>query len=455
MTVFVNRTLNLKKIKAIGFDMDYTLVRYNTENFERLVHQTVVDKLVQNKKYPEVLRKQVFDIKRAIQGLVIDKRTGNILKLSRYGKVKSAYHGTQILDFKKQQEIYAGKAIDLSDSHIKSLDTSFSLTHGVLYAQLVDLKNQGLLGTEKDYDTIAEDLKEAIDMAHSDGSVKDEVFKNSKPYIIQDPSIPQTLERLKKHDKKLLLITNSDYPYCRHLMDYAFNPFLKEHKHWKELFELVIVRAAKPNFFISRADFLKIDPDSGMMSNYSGPTTTGLFQGGCAERLEKDFKLDGEEFLYLGDHIFGDVLTLKKHSNWRTGLIVEPLIGDLQAFVQTRDIQKQINQDMETKEKLEKEINDFYDVRIETGKGFDKSKVDQLFQQIEKVDEKISANINEYTKKLNPYWGELMRAGSEESFFMGQVEKYACIYMSKISDLNDYSPRTYFRPRKRVLAHEQ
>jgi len=34
--VFVNRTLNLKKIKFIGLDMDHTLVRYNIENFERL-----------------------------------------------------------------------------------------------------------------------------------------------------------------------------------------------------------------------------------------------------------------------------------------------------------------------------------------------------------------------------------------------------------------------------------
>ena len=41
MAVFVNRVLNLKKIKAIGFDMDYTLVEYQTENFEELVFNEV------------------------------------------------------------------------------------------------------------------------------------------------------------------------------------------------------------------------------------------------------------------------------------------------------------------------------------------------------------------------------------------------------------------------------
>ena len=31
MGVYINRILNMKKIKAIGFDMDHTIVRYNTE----------------------------------------------------------------------------------------------------------------------------------------------------------------------------------------------------------------------------------------------------------------------------------------------------------------------------------------------------------------------------------------------------------------------------------------
>ena len=42
MSVYVNRTLNMKKIKAIGFDMDYTLVRYKTEAFEKFVFENIV-----------------------------------------------------------------------------------------------------------------------------------------------------------------------------------------------------------------------------------------------------------------------------------------------------------------------------------------------------------------------------------------------------------------------------
>jgi hypothetical protein len=47
-----------------------------------------------------------------------------------------------------------------------------------------------------------------------------------------------------------------------------------------------------------------------------------------------------------------------------------------------------------------------------------------------------------------------MRAGVEPSQLAGQVDRYACIYMSQVSDFKDYSPRHYFRPAKRKLAHE-
>ena len=50
--VYVNRTLNLKRIRFLGFDMDHTLVRYQSENFEALAHRIMLEKLVSDKNYP-------------------------------------------------------------------------------------------------------------------------------------------------------------------------------------------------------------------------------------------------------------------------------------------------------------------------------------------------------------------------------------------------------------------
>ena len=44
--VFVNRTLNLRHLKAIGFDMDHTLIRYNSQAFEELTFEFIRDILI-------------------------------------------------------------------------------------------------------------------------------------------------------------------------------------------------------------------------------------------------------------------------------------------------------------------------------------------------------------------------------------------------------------------------
>jgi hypothetical protein len=80
--------------------------------------------------------------------------------------------------------------------------------------------------------------------------------------------------------------------------------------------------------------------------------------------------------------------------------------------------------------------------------------MNRVFSDIESTNSEISSLLDKYKTFFNPHWGELMRSGSEESRFADQVEKYACIYMSKVSDLLNYSPKTYFRPHKRILPHE-
>lgn len=441
----------MKKIKAIGFDMDYTLVRYKTENFERLAHKETLIKLVEVKGYPKELLDLPFQFDLVIQGLCIDKMRGNLLQTNRYGKVKIARHGTKDIPFKVQQQIYGNQVIDLNDKTIQSLDTNFSVSNGIIYSQLVDMKEAG--ANIPDFETIATDIKEAIDICHSDGSIKDKVRDNISDYIIQDPELVTLLERFKRFGKKLIVITNSEFHYCKLLLDYTITPFLKEHKHWSELFEIVSVMARKPRFFTYQNDFLVIDPKTELMSNLEGKIVPGVYQGGWAGKLEKDLGLEGDEILYLGDHIYGDVLSIKKTFNWRTALILDPLEAEISAIHNSRPIQKEIDILMDKKEDLELLLNTL-DLKKNEGGEIDKEEVNKCYVEIDKVNSKISELLEKYRHHFNPYWGELMRAGLEESRLADQVEKYACVYMTKVSDLLQYSPRTYFRPIKRTLAHE-
>lgn len=40
----------------------------------------------------------------------------------------------------------------------------------------------------------------------------------------------------------------------------------------------------------------------------------------------------GKEILYVGDHIFGDILKSKKHQGWKTFLVVPELTKELQVW---------------------------------------------------------------------------------------------------------------------------
>ncbi|MFN8370793.1 MAG: HAD-IG family 5'-nucleotidase [Bacteriovoracaceae bacterium] len=460
MGLHVNRILNFKKIKAIGLDMDYTLVRYHSEAFETLSFNVVVKKLIQLKNYPEEINSFKFDYKRAIRGLVIDKKRGNLLKVGLYSKVKMSYHGTKLLNYEEQEQTYQNMVIDLNDPQYFCIDTPFSISHAVLFSNLVDLKDKKPQLNLPDYDTLASDVLELIDLAHRDDSLKSAVRKDIAKYIIQDPDCVSALEEFKKHGKKIWVITNSDYSYCKLLLDYTITPFLKNHQHWSELFDLVITLADKPKFFTEKyMRYLKIDRATEQMSNLIGPIKEGVFQGGSAFQLQRDLKLSGDEILYIGDHMYGDIVSLKKAWNWRTALVIDELEHEMESLKVGAPLRSEINKHMHEKEKCETKLDDLYGKKLSVKGNSEKEnayarEIDEQFKLIHEHDQKISQYIKKYQELFNPYWGEIMRAGAEESRFAGQIEKYACIYICKIGDFKNYSPRKYFRPRKRFLPHE-
>jgi DNA repair exonuclease SbcCD ATPase subunit len=56
---------------------------------------------------------------------------------------------------------------------------------------------------------------------------------------------------------------------------------------------------------------------------------------------------------------------------------------------------------------------------------------------------------------FNPHWGPLFREGYEISKFGEQVEAYACVYTSRVSNFRFYSPMQYFRGPRDRMPHER
>jgi hypothetical protein len=190
------------------------------------------------------------------------------------------------------------------------------------------------------------------------------------------------------------------------------------------------------------------------MVNHYDKLVPGIYQGGCAEIFTKDLGLEGDEILYIGDHIYGDILRLKKDCGWRTAMVIEELDKEVEANKKAEKVNLEIDTLMKKKEPMEDELTDLMTRRIEKIGVIDEARIDALQKQISEIDSQISGHIKVQQSMYNAHWGQLMRAGNEESYFAHQVDRFACVYMPKISDLFDLSPRTYFRAPRRPLSHE-
>jgi hypothetical protein len=335
-----------------------------------------------------------------------------------------------------------------------AIDTSFSIAFAALFMQLVEMKDTTETTTLPDYVRIADDLSYVLDRAHRDGTLKNQVRQNLDQYILKDPGTVAGLERYKKHGKKLFVVTNSDYSYTKLLLDHCITPFLKEHKSWQDLFDYTITLSAKPRFFIDNQRFLKIDPSTGLMSNMERKLEPGIYQGGSANVFTADLAVAPDEILYIGDHIYGDILRLKKDCAWRTALVVEELADEVEKEARSIPLFEKINKLMEQKVPLEVKLDKMISDQIESGDHSHDETIRSLLGEISDVDKNISPLIKQQQQMFNPYWGEVMRTGIEESYFAYQVDRFACVYMAKLEDLLAISPRTYFRSQRRPMAHD-
>ncbi len=444
----------MKRITHIGLDMDHTLVRYKSKNFEALAHKVMCEKLVSTKGYPKEILKLKFDWKSAIRGLIIDGAKGNIIKLSRHTAIRQCHHGLNPIPYSDRSKIYKSSYIDLRDKSFDRVDTSFSISYANLYAQLVDLHDNKAELKLPDYQTIANDLNYVLDAAHRDGSLKGEVARNLSQYIIKDRSVVKGLLRFKNHGKKIFVLTNSEYAYTKLLLDYAIDPYLPKGMKWEDLFEFVIAQAGKPSFFYKNQAFQKIDTNTGEATPFKGKFKPGVYQHGNSLKLTKDLGLHQDQVLYIGDHIYGDVVRLKKECGWRTALVVEELAHEVSALAKAKKIDQQIDNLMTKKLPIERRIDQLISERIDKGQPTSSKAIENLIKKTKEIDKKLSPLIRKREKMFNPYWGEVMRVGIEESYFAYQVQRFACVYMAHLADILELSPRTYFRSAKRPLAHE-
>lgn len=468
--IFCTRTLNLRSISAIGYDMDYTLMHYNVMAWEGRAYDYCMENL-KNVGFP--VDGLSFDQDLVIRGLVIDKEKGNLVKADRFGYVKRAMHGTTMLSTRAVSEMYGRELVDLrKESRWEFLNTLFSVSEAVAYMQMVDRLDDGAIAAELgplDYKGLYKAVGKALFRAHVEGQLKSEIMSKPELFVEPDPELPLALLDQKEAGKKLLLITNSDYHYTDKMMQHSFNRFLPNDIGWRELFDMVIVSARKPEFFQMSHPLYEVVTGEGLMKPCFKAQTGGLYSGGSAQMVENSLNIHGDEILYVGDHIYTDVSQSKVHLRWRTALICRELEEEYRALIQSMDHRLTLIELINQKEVVGDLFNQLRLALQRRMKGrpaqtlaatnMDDQELTESMQKLlivmRRLDQKIAPMLEADGEHFNKRWGFLSRAGLwDKSHLMRQIEKYADIYTSRVSNFLQYTPFMYFRSQEQTLAHD-
>jgi 5'-nucleotidase len=471
--VYVNRSLNMDRIKAIGFDMDHTLLMYNREAFESLAFQETLKKFIEAG-YPEALSQLRFKPNFLIRGLLVDMERGNILKVDGHKYCKIAFHGSKKLDKETRHKLYNSSSFKAQD--FLSVDTFFALSEVQLFVEIVDYMDAHPHEIKKSYREIYSDLRKFIDLSHADGSIKNVVIQNPEKFIHKDKFLATALVRLIDGGKTLFLLTNSGWEYTQIMMDFILTDQNEEFPRWRDYFQYIIVGAGKPGFFTGSQPFYEVMTDTNLLKTHSGALHPGrVYLGGNASLFQNLTRFKGDEILYVGDHIFGDIMQSKGKLNWRTLLVMEELESELETLEKIKPLFNEIQKKNYERESLDEEIQILRSklasikrhANLATRTG-DHKKAHHLEKEREKYEEKLVGKIplleeldlsiktllNQKEDQLHAVWGELMKVGLERSRFAHQVEGFACLYTSRVSNLRLYSPQKRFRSFHDLLPHD-
>ncbi len=460
--VFCNRTLNMRSIRAIGYDMDYTLIHYHVEEWEKRAYEYLKEQFlaqgwpVQNLEFrPETV----------CRGLVIDTEYGNLVKANRFGFVKKAMHGTSPIGFDSQRQLYSRTLIDLAEKRWIFLNTLFSLSEGCMYSQLVDLLDQRLIPEVLGYADLYDRVKKVLEAAHMEGRLKAEIIADPDRFVDLDPETPLALLDQHHAGKKLMLITNSEWHYTSAMMKYSFDRFMPPGKTWRDIFDLIIVEARKPQFFMGLNPIFEVATEDGLLKTTVGKLQKGkIYLGGSARQVEQFFGYSGDEILYVGDHMFGDVHVSKNVLRWRTALILRELEEEIQAIRDFHRDEVKLAKLMLEKEEFESKL---FRVRLEIQRKKNQygptnslteteleKRAEELRGKVEALDQSAASLAVAAGVLNNPIWGLLLRAGNDKSYLAYQLERYADIYTSRVSNLMNATPFSYLRSPRGNLPHD-
>uniref|UniRef100_A0A8C9T2Z6 5'-nucleotidase, cytosolic II, like 1 n=1 Tax=Scleropages formosus TaxID=113540 RepID=A0A8C9T2Z6_SCLFO len=438
--VFVNRSLTLENIRCYGFDMDYTLAMYKSPDYEEVGFELLRDRLV-SIGYPHELLQYKYDPTFPTRGLVFDTMYGNLLKVDSHGNILLCAHGFTFLKGSEIQTYYPNRFIQRDNTdRFYILNTLFNLAETYLYACLVDFFSSCTRYINKlkgyrhgdlfmSFRSMFQDVRDAMDYVH------DTVSGCPRwPLYCAQVSLSLCLSYCVKRE---LRSTNSLFCFPQAIMTYLFDfphgpkPGTPK-RPWRSFFDLVVVDTRKPLFFAEGTVLRQVDTTTGKLriGTYTGDLQHGtIYSGGSSDIVCELLGVKGKDILYVGDHIFGDILKSKKKQGWKTYLVVPELAKELQVWSEKNYLFEEL-----------KTLDVFLlGDRVHGACFFVNVGVTRLPSDTR--EQKLTHCMDMGYGKM----GSLLRCGSRQTLFASQLMRYADLYASSCLNLLYYPFSYLFR----------
>jgi HAD superfamily 5'-nucleotidase-like hydrolase len=491
--VFANNHINLSSISVIGFDLDYTLVPY-TEELQHLIFTMARDLLVSSYDYPVDLKTCIFEPSFAVRGLSVDSRNGVLVKLNNLQRVRQrySYKGKRQLTEEEMAGYYGlSRHVSADDlTTMRPLNDLFSMAEACLIADVVDVFEHRRLRKGEQYSpaAIIDDVKSVISEVHLSGLMHKAVANDFDKFVIYNPNLLELLLHFRNSGKKLFLATNSAFPYVDKALSYAMglptqNKTNKSEGDWKQLFDLIICSASKPDFFNSKKPFRKWNSNINrpLPSPVDDVVPGEVYVNGSVYAMKRSKNWQSTDVLYVGDNLGADLVEAKRQHGWHTAGVINEL--DREIEIQSSDLFNELHYLRSTlrnaltdiqlamfSSKADDDKNTHYQPSwIDTP---DSAKSDNAstrsphpdieayaqhlaaskahskenLELISIIEDELKAINTELSLLFNQQFGSMFRTDGHTSLYAYAVRRYADLYMSHVCHFLHYSPTHRFYP---------
>ncbi|XWS27258.1 hypothetical protein CRYUN_Cryun26dG0099300 [Craigia yunnanensis] len=432
--IYVNKGIRLDLIQVYGFDYDFTLAHYSS-NLQSLIYNLAKEHMVNEFRYPEVCMSFKYDPSFPIRGLYYDKQNGCLLKLDFFGSIEpdGCFYGRRKLSEKEIEEIYGTRHIGRDQAReLAGLMDFFCFSEACLIADIV----QYFVDAKLEFDTcyIYQDVNRAIQHVHRSGLVHRGILSDPHRYLVKNGQLLHFLRMLKEKGKKLFLLTNSPYYFVDGGMQFMLEDSMGNSDSWRELFDVIIAKANKPEFYTSEHPFRCYDTEKDTLAftKVDKFLQNKIYYHGCLKSFLQITKWNGPEVMYFGDHLFSDLRGPSK-AGWRTAAIIHELESEI--HLQNEDSYRF----EQAKFHILQELLGRLHATVANSKRNEAYKLlmDELNVERQKARSMMKRMFN------RSFGATFLTDKGQESAFSYHIHRYADVYTSKPENFLLYSPETW------------